>query len=460
MDKPAQVALAIADALLAGAPDVLSMMKNMSLVLGKKWPWIPSLCQKIELCTRPHLYHYSRHELADLILNESSFSNAWFYNKNPPSIKHYCLLPPIAPEKPAWLAVWGLPEFKNSSELANFLNLDLGELGWFADQWRDSPATAAGLQHYRYRWLAKRSGGMRLLEMPKQRLCNMQRKILQHILNRVPPHAAAQAFRQQHSCLSHARLHTGKQVVLRLDLKDFFSSIPGSRIHALFAKLGYPEQVAATLARLCTHRTPAHVRQEVQAIAQLPNNVRHFSNLLRSPHLPQGSPASPALANLCAYRMDMRLASLASSMQASYSRYADDLTFSGDTQFAHACSRFISQVGAIAMEEGFTVNHRKTRIMRAASRQQVTGIVVNQHCNIKRHDFDTMKAILTNCLRGEPEAQNRQQHPDFRRHLAGRLSHMQMLNPGRAAKLQAIFHQIKWPADVQDQEQEQEQLRT
>ncbi|MBI3726712.1 MAG: RNA-directed DNA polymerase [Burkholderiales bacterium] len=440
MDTPKQVALAIADALLAGELSHISLMKNMSWVLGKKWPWIPSLCQKIYRHAGPHFYHYSRHEMAALIQDDHGYDDAW-RGQDKPKIKQYCLQPAIAPEKPAWLQALALPEFNNSADLARHLNLTVSELAWFADQWRQDPHAAPQLEHYHYCWLEKASGGWRLLEIPKSRLRNIQGKILQQILNRVPPHTAAQAFQHGRSSLSHAAQHTGKRVVVRLDLKDFFTSIPGSRLHALFAKLGYPEKVAGTLARLCSNRAPTAIVKDKTSKPLASVSAGH---LLRSPHLPQGAPTSPALANLCAYRLDMRLQALAGNMRASYSRYADDLTFSGDEQFEQSLQRFIPQVAAIAIEEGFVLNYKKTRVMRAATRQQVTGIIVNSHCNIKRADYDTLKAILTNCLRSNPASQNRAGHADFRAHLAGKLAYMRMINPARTAKLQALFEQINW----------------
>ncbi|MBC3918613.1 RNA-directed DNA polymerase [Undibacterium sp. CY18W] len=440
MDKPRQVALAIADALLAGEFSHVALMKNTTWVLGKKWPWIPSLCQKIEQYAGPHFYHYSRHEIAALILDDHGYYDAW-RGKDKPQIKQYCLQPAIRPEKPAWLQDLALPDFSNQADLAKHLNLTVSELAWFADQWRPDAQTSPQLGHYHYRWLEKASGGWRLLEIPKSRLRNIQRKILQQILNRLPPHAAAQAFQQGRSSISHAALHTGQRVVVRLDLKDFFTSIPGSRLHALFAKLGYPDKVAGTLARLCSNRTPTSI---VRDKAGGPLTSVSSSHLLRSPHLPQGAPTSPALANLCAYRLDIRLQTLAESIQACYSRYADDLTFSGDEAFEQSLTRFIPQVAAIVLEEGFVLNYKKTRIMRAATRQQVTGIVVNRHCNIKRSDYDTLKATLTNCLRSNPASQNRAGHADFRTHLAGKLAYMRMINPARTAKLQTLFNQINW----------------
>ncbi|MFZ6733095.1 reverse transcriptase family protein [Undibacterium sp. Ji42W] len=438
MDIPKQVA--IADALLAGECSHIALMKNMSWILGRKWPWIPSLCQKIEQHAGPHFYHYSRDEMAALIQDDHGYDDAW-RGKEKPQIKQYCLQPAIAPEKPVWLQALALPEFNNSADLARHLNLTVNELAWFADQWRQDAQASPRLGHYHYRWLEKAKGGWRLLEIPKSRLRNIQSKILQQLLNRVPPHAAAQAFQQGRSSISHAAQHTGKRVVVRLDLKDFFTSIPGSRLHALFAKLGYPEKVAGTLARLCSNRTPTAIVKDKTRYPFAPVSSAH---LLRSPHLPQGAPTSPALANLCAHRLDMRLQALTDNMQARYSRYADDLTFSGDEEFEQGLRRFIPLVAAIAIEEGFVLNYKKTRIMRASTRQQVTGIVVNSHCNVKRADYDTLKAILTNCLRHNPASQNREGHADFRAHLAGKLAYMRMINPVRTTKLQALFEQINW----------------
>lgn len=165
---------------------------------------------------------------------------------------------------------------------------------------------------------------------------------------------------------------------------------------------------------------------------------------LKSPHLPQGSPCSPALANLCAYRLDIRLASLAQSLGATYSRYADDLAFSGGPEFARAGDRFHIQVAAIALEEGFRVNTRKTRQMRQGVRQQVTGIVVNAHPNVGRDEYDKLKAILTNCVRHGPASQNRESHPNFQAYLAGRISYVKMVNKNRAAKLQRLLDAVSW----------------
>jgi hypothetical protein len=160
--------------------------------------------------------------------------------------------------------------------------------------------------------------------------------------------------------------------------------------------------------------------------------------------LPQGAPTSPALANLCSYRVDCRLTGLAKSVGAEYTRYADDLAFSGSEALARRVERFSTHVAAVLLEEGFAVNHRKTRIMRQGVRQRLAGLVANQCINVMRTDFDRLKATLTNCVRRGPESQNRDGHSSFRSHLEGRVGFVESINPARGARLRAILEQIQW----------------
>jgi RNA-directed DNA polymerase len=441
MDTKKLVALALADTLLAGAADLSSMIANTTSALGQKWPWIPSLCKALRRRTRDHFYHFTRMELAELILTHHSFENAWKNQHQHPRIVRYCLQLPVAVEPPAWLAALALPSLATSADLAQWLNVIPSDLDWFADKWRTSPAQPAALHHYRYRWVKKHTGGLRLIEMPKQSLRTIQRRILDRLLNRVPPHSAAHGFRCAHSCVTHAAIHSGKRVVIKMDLKNFFPSIAAARIHALFTKLGYAHSVAGTLTRLCTHRTPNRILNDPAIRATVPAQ-QHPQ--FRTPHLPQGAPTSPALANLCTYRLDLRLDALAQSLGARYSRYADDLAFSGDHDLEQAVGRFQAQVAAIAREEGFTIHPDKTRVMHAGTRQQVTGIVVNRHPNIYRSEYDTLKAILTNCIRHGAHSQNRDRHHDYRAFLTGKIAHVRMVNPQRAMRLSQLFEKIVW----------------
>lgn len=340
---------------------------------------------------------------------------------------------------------WDIPAIESTGDLAKWLGLDPGELRWFADlRGLGYKQREPRLEHYHYRVLAKRSRNLRLIEAPKPRMKDLQRQILRWILEKVPAHPAVHGFVRGRSIKTFAAPHVGQSVVLRMDVREFFPTIGGVRIQNLFRILGYPEAVADLLGGICTNATPRDVWQDVQGdidAACLCETQRLYTR----PHLPQGAPTSPALANLCFYRIDCRLSALAKSAAASYTRYADDLAFSGDDEFARRAERFAEHVAAVLLEEGFRVHHRKTRVMRQGVRQHLAGLVTNQKINVARRDFDQLKAILTNCVRHGAESQNRDGRPNFREHLEGRVGFVEMVNPQRGKRLRAIFERISWP---------------
>ncbi len=227
-----------------------------------------------------------------------------------------------------------------------------------------------------------------------------------------------------------------------MDLKDFFPSIGGGRILGLFRMMGLPVDVAKLLAGLTTTQTPIDIIEPAR-----PEGCRgafRQSRLYLRPHLTQGAPTSPAIANLVAFQMDKRLSGLAHSCGVRYTRYADDLLFSGDSGFRSKLKRFAATVGAIAIEEGFEVNYRKTRILPIAQRQRVAGLILNGRGNVERKEFESLKATLFNCIRFGPDSQNRDQHPAFKQHLLGRINWMAQANPARGEKLIKLFEQINF----------------
>ncbi|HEY3740793.1 MAG TPA: reverse transcriptase family protein [Bryobacteraceae bacterium] len=341
---------------------------------------------------------------------------------------------------------WSLPVLESPLQLAEWLNLPLNQLEWFADlkHYLRRPRVAQQLRHYNYRILDKGWGSIRLIEAPKDRLKEIQRKILAGILDLIPTHDAVHGFRKGRSIRSFVSPHTAQRVVLKMDLSDFFPSIRRARVQALFRTAGYPEAVADLLGGLCTTTTPREIWKS--SGVRDPNRLSDARMIYGTPHLPQGAPTSPAIANLCAYRLDCRLAGLARSAAALYTRYADDLAFSGGDDFERRVERFSLHAAAIVQESGFEVHHRKTRIMRQGVRQQVAGLVTNTHPNIRRSDFDELKAILTNCVRLGPSTQNRDLHANFRAHLEGRVSFIESITPPRGSKLRSIFDRIDWTA--------------
>lgn len=165
---------------------------------------------------------------------------------------------------------------------------------------------------------------------------------------------------------------------------------------------------------------------------------------LRDPHLPQGAPTSPALANLCAFRLDLRLDGLAYVLGARYARYADDLVYSGDEHLRRVAPRIEKWVGKIAFEEGFALSHLKTRCLSQGQRQTVCGIVVNERLSLRREEFDRLKAILHQCATSGPSAQNQDKVDLWEEVLRGRVAWAHQLNPTKAARLKNLFDRIDW----------------
>jgi len=340
-----------------------------------------------------------------------------------------------------------LPAIVTVGALAEWLGLSIGELLWLADN-KDlnRRSGSASLGHYGWTLRSKAHGGIRLIEAPLPRLKAIQRQILAQILDRVPPYYdAAHGFVKGRSVHTFAEPHVRRAVVLRLDLADFFPCISGARVQTVFRALGYPESVADLLGGLCTTTTPSHVFQSASNPGLDPASLADASRVYRRPHLPQGAPTSPSLANLCAFRLDCRLTGLADWAGAVYTRYADDLAFSGDGEFARNVDRYAVQIAAIARDEGWQVQHHKTRVMRQGMRQQLAGLVVNARVNTSRAEYDQLKATLTNCVRHGPDAQNRDGRRDFRAHLQGRVAWVTSVNPTRGARLQALLARVEWP---------------
>lgn len=330
-------------------------------------------------------------------------------------------------------------------DLADWLRLDPEHLLWFADlRDRNSCGKHSLLNHYDTHIGAKPYGAVRLVEAPKQRLKKIQRQILSEILMPVPLHPAVHGFCKGRSILTFALPHAGREAVLRLDLQDFFPSISGPRVQALFRTLGYPEPVADLLGGLCTTTTPRHVWQNT-GLETIAAEFQRARVLYARPHLPQGAPTSPVIANLCAFRLDCRISGLAKAADLAYTRYADDLAFSGGAQFVGMADRFTRHLAAIVSAEGFCLHHRKTRLMRSSVRQHLAGLTLNVRPNLPRRELDRLEAILTNCVRHGPGSQNRDQHPDFRRHLEGKVAFATMIHPARAARLRLLLNQISWP---------------
>jgi hypothetical protein len=418
------VAAAVGDAFLGGDWTREGLLARGELVLGGRPRWLAPLAVRALDVYRDRPGD-RRLELAEFLAHEL------------PGLRLTVRAPRVRHRLPAQQAMgrqrWPVPEIATVADLAAFLDLHLGELLHLADArgW-ERRAAEERPRNYRYAWAPRPSGPPRLLERPKELLKESQRRVLHQILDAVPPHEAAHGFRRGHSVLTHARRHVGARVVLRFDLRDFFASVDRGRVYGVFRGAGYPETVAFQLAALCTNVVPRAVWDE-----RPDGTWGALGAQLRTPHLPQGAPTSPAVANLCAFGLDRRLAGLAASLGATYSRYADDLALSGGGLLAARAPELRTLVARIVREEGFAVNERKSQLLTRAGRQQLTGVVVNERPNVPRRDYDRLKATLHNASRRGPG--------DLRRdRLLGQVAWVEQLNPQRGAKLRRLFEAVDW----------------
>ena len=319
-----------------------------------------------------------------------------------------CRTTPFRPA--AALSGLPIPRLETSPDLADWLALTPEQLTQLADlNGLSARSRNPYARNYLHHLIPKSDGTQRLIEEPRPLLKHTQRRVLHGILNLVPPHPAAHGFVPGRSAAMAAAKHCGEAMVLTFDLKDFFPSVPFARIYAIFRALGFPRATALPLTGLCTAWPTPHT------------NTRH---------LPQGAPTSPALANLAALRLDARLSGLARRFDATYTRYADDLTFSGDA----AITALLPIVPKIIRSEGFTPHPLKTRAQPAHRSQTVTGITVNRHLNLPRVDYDRLKAEIHHLTTGRSLAT-----PDRIAHLAGRIGWVEHLNPARAARLRTAL---------------------
>ncbi len=436
------VAKGLAFAFLAGKWHADALKARARIALGETVPWVEELCDRFSTLPQPVRQRLSVDELSDLIKRDKAFFELG-ESALPPSVRHWLLSPSHMHAPPLGLHECELPPLPDLQSLAHWFGIDIDTLAWFTERtWRYKLAPL-GQQHYRFRMLAKSNGGYRLLEAPHARLKQVQRSLNEGLLSKIPVHEACHGFVKCRSVLTHTQVHVGHEVLVQFDLKDFFHCITATRVDAIFRTLGYPQGVSEALTALCTYTTPNSVLQRMSDSASI---TREQAQHLKRRHLPQGAPTSPTLANLSAFNLDLRLNALAQSFDASYSRYADDIAMSGPASLAHHSQRLHSHVLSIAAEEGYQLNHRKTRLSTQASRQRLTGVVVNAKPNVPRKDFDHLRATLHQCLLHGPSTQNREKHENFKAHLAGKVAWVTQLNAERGHRLGALWARIDWNA--------------
>lgn len=272
-----------------------------------------------------------------------------------------------------------LPAIATAEELSKAMNITVAELRFLSFH-----RTVSRISHYKRFYIPKKTGGKRLISTPMPRLKTAQYWVLENILSKVAVKDVAHGFVKSKSIVTNATPHLKAEVVINIDMKDFFPSITYPRVKGVFQSLGYSEQVATIVALMCTE--PECDEIELDGITYYAAGTER--------RLPQGAPTSPAITNIICRKLDARLTGLAKKLGFTYTRYADDLTFSASGEATTRVKTLMGFIKKVVREEKLTIHPDKIRVLRKGACKEVTGLVVNEKLSIKAKDLDRFRALL------------------------------------------------------------------
>lgn len=277
-----------------------------------------------------------------------------------------------------------MPVIETDRELADLLQIDYKTLRFLAYH-RD---VVTFDNYYRFD-IPKKDGKTRHIAAPKTQLKMAQRMILDNILQKAEVSEQSHGFMRSKSVITSAKSHeAGPDLLINIDLENFFPSITFERVRGLFQSFGYSGYIASLLAMICTYC-------ERMAL-EIKGETRYIKTSERI--LPQGSPASPMITNIICRNMDKRINGLCQKLGLNFTRYADDMSFSyiGNIQ-DFAVGSFLNSIRKIIEDEGFHIKEEKTHILRKNNRQYITGIVINnEEIGVPKKWVKTLKASIHN----------------------------------------------------------------
>lgn len=274
-------------------------------------------------------------------------------------------------------------EMANESgiDASHFHPFTLKQLNFYCNPNHDS-------HRYRKFKIKKKTGGFRDITAPRNKCFKMLLQAVNEMLKALyVPSEHVMGFTEGRSVATNAAIHKAQNYVFNIDLKDFFPSIEQARLWKRLQVKPYkmPSQIASIIAGLCSMRIK---REHINENAKHENDKRYIYVL------PQGAPTSPILTNMVSEKLDFLLGGLARRFGLHYTRYADDITFSSMHYVYSKDGAFRTELKRIITEQGFTINDKKTRLQKRGTRQEVTGIIVNQKLNVTQHYVRDIRNIL------------------------------------------------------------------
>lgn len=290
----------------------------------------------------------------------------------------------------------GLPAIDSIEDFANETRLSIGKIKYISFR-----------AHYLYKVyeIPKKNGKKRSIAQPNRELKALQAWILRNILDKLSASEHSKGFETGTSILDNASPHVGSNYVLTIDLEDFFPNVQASNIYSIFNSIGYSKKISSLLTNICTFKGG----------------------------LPQGAPSSPKLANLACAKLDSRIHGYAGPKGIIYTRYADDMTLSGQTpQKIYKTKQFI---GTVISDEGFTINKSKTRISGTQRQKRITGLIVSEnHAGIGRIKYREIRSKIHYLFRNK--------HTDYS-HVNGLLSFIYSVDKKAYKRLYNYINKLK-----------------
>lgn len=299
---------------------------------------------------------------------------------------------------------------------------------------------------YNHFFLKKRSGGYREIMSPHKDLKYIQKWILFNILSKFPLEKCCTGFRTGISIKDNAIVHSYADKILKVDLLKFYDTITQKRVYGVFQSMGYAKNLSYSLAKICTGK---HNDKYWIDFTQKEKEMLSFLFETRPAILPQGSPSSPMLANIVATRLDKRFSALAQKMDFSYSRYADDLTFSVGKE---GCLPPLKLIREIISNEEFYINENKITYMNKGSKQYVTGLTVTNGVHTSKKHRKKIGRHIYFCRKFGVEDHLEKHHEQFPGYgvlqfhdwLYGHICFINSIDKEYSNKLLNDFNKISW----------------
>lgn len=300
------------------------------------------------------------------------------------------------------LKLLGLPIIDTIDDFSNYTNLSKYMIFQFSKN---------SISYYKEYDIPKKSGGSRTIYQPCKNLKGLQSWILVNILNKLKSSEAAKGFEKKMSLNDNVIPHRNSNVILNLDLKDFFPSINADKVYNIFSSIGYNKTISTIFTNLCTY-----------------NNT-----------LPQGSPCSPKLANLICWNLDNRIQGYVGKRGIIYTRYADDLTFSG--LIPQRVIKILPALKNIILDEDFEINDKKTRFIGLSRKREITGLVLCKNTyGIGREKYRKLRPKIYNLTKFDKDDKSQEKEIY---HISGWISYIKSVDKKRYSILTKYIEKLK-----------------